>query len=373
MKDISDMKIIVIGTRGIPDFQGGVETHCEELYPRLVKLDCNVHLVRRSCYVPGNDKLTEYKGVKLSSLFTVRRLTIETLLHTFLAVLWARKQGTNILHVHAIGPAIFIPLARLLGLKVVFTHHGPDYDRAKWGPVAKFVLRVGERWGVKYANEIIVISQVIKQILEDKYNRHDSNLIFNGVSPAIFNSNTDFIESLGLKSRKYVFTLGRFVEEKGFDLLINAFNELKQDEYRLVIAGDADHEIPYTKNLKKLAEINKVVLPGFVKGEGLHQLFTHAGLFVLPSFHEGLPISLLEAMSFRLPVLVSDIPANKQVPLPADKYFKTGDKISLKNSLEKILQHPFEPVDYDMTPYDWDKIALQTEAVYRKVMNSHPK
>lgn len=364
------MRIIVIGTRGIPNFQGGVETHCEELYPRLVKLNCKVHLVRRSCYVPFNDDLTEYKGVRLTNLFTVRKITVETLIHTFLAVLWARKQGTDILHVHAIGPAIFIPLARLLGLKVVFTHHGPDYDRAKWGPVAKFVLRIGERWGTATANEVIVISDVIKDLLKQKYNRTDTNLIFNGVCPAIFSDNTEYIKSLGLKPRKYIFTLGRFVEEKGFDLLIKAFNGLNNNDFRLVIAGDADHEIPYTKHLKKLAEMNNVVLTGFVKGEQLRQLFTNARLFVLPSFHEGLPISLLEAMSYRLPVLVSDIPANKQVFLPGNTYFTTGDERALTTGLDKILKQEFKSIDYDMTPYDWDKIALQTEAVYQKVLNS---
>ncbi len=361
------MKIVVIGTRGIPNIQGGVETHCEELYPHMVGLNYEIHLIRRTCYVPPDDNLTEYKGVQLHNVYTVRKITTETILHTFLAVLWARKHGTDILHIHAIGPAIFTPFARLLGLKVVFTHHGPDYDRAKWGPVAKFVLKVGERLGTAFANEIIVISEVIKDLLEKKYKRYDTNLVFNGVNPPVFSNKMDFIESLGLKPRKYVFTLGRFVEEKGFDFLIKAFNELNQNEYRLVIAGDADHEIPYTKQLKRLAGMNNVLLPGFLKGEELHQLFTYARLFVLPSFHEGLPISLLEAMSYRLPVLVSDIPANKQVSLPGNKYFITGDEKSLKSGLEKILQQKFEPVDYDMTPYDWYKIALQTDAIYRKV------
>lgn len=361
------MRIIVVGTRGIPNFQGGVETHCEELYPRLVNLNYQVHLVRRSCYVPPEDKLTEYKGVQLSNLFTVRKITIETLLHTFLAVIWARREGTDILHVHAIGPGIFIPFARLLGLKVVFTHHGPDYNRAKWGPFARFVLRMGERWGTAFANEVIVISEVIKELLEKKYHRTNTNLIFNGVSEAIFSEGTDYIKSLGLESRKYIFTLGRFVEEKGFDLLINAFSDLKQKEYRLVIAGDADHEIPYTKQLKKLAGQHNVILPGFVKGKELHQLFTHARLFVLPSFHEGLPISLLEAMSYKLPVLVSDIPANKQIMLPGQRYFISGSTESLITGLRGSLKQDFEEVVYDMSAYDWDKIAVQTALVYEKL------
>jgi glycosyltransferase involved in cell wall biosynthesis len=367
------MRIIIIGTRGIPNIQGGVETHCEELYPRLVRLVFDINLIRRSCYVDSQNDQTEYEGVKLTTIFTIRRQTLETLIHTFLAVVWARLKGTDILHIHAVGPAIFTPLARLLRMKVVFTHHGPDYERAKWGPFAKTVLRLGEKWGSKYANEIIVISEVIKDLLERKYNRKNTNLIYNGVPPPVLSGNTNYIETLNLKPRKFVFTLGRFVEEKGFDLLIQAFKDLDQNDFRLVLAGDADHEIPYSRNLKKLAGNSDVILTGFIKGEELQQLFANAALFVLPSFHEGLPISLLEAMSYRLPVLVSDIPANKQVLLPAFRYFRTGDKTSLKENLFRMLQQKFELVDYDMTPYNWEKIALQTAVVYEKVLKSRGK
>jgi glycosyltransferase involved in cell wall biosynthesis len=360
------MKIIVTGTRGIPNIQGGIETHCEELYPRLVKLGFEVSLLRRSCSVPVNDKLKEYKGIKLFTIFTIRKRTMETIIHTFLSVCWAKWHNADILQIHAVGPALLTPFARLLGLKVVFTHHGPDYDRAKWGPFAKFVLRLGERFGTKYANEVIVISEVIQNLILEKYNRNDSNLIYNGVSLPVIDSKCDYIESLGLKPRNYVFTLGRFVEEKGFDYLIRAFDNLNQDEYKLVIAGDADHEMPYAKQLKKLAKEKNVLLTGFVKGEELKQLFNNARIFVLPSFHEGLPISLLEAMSYRLPVLISDIPAHKQILLPDSKLFITGNEDSLTENLKQQLRQEFKPIDYDMSKYDWNHITLQTAEIYRK-------
>jgi glycosyltransferase involved in cell wall biosynthesis len=360
------MKIIVIGTRGIPNIQGGIETHCEELYPRLVNLGFDVSLLRRSCSVPLDDKLKEYKGVKLFTIFTIRIRTTETIIHTFLSVCWAKWNKADILHIHAVGPALLTPLAKLLGLKVVFTHHGPDYERAKWGPFAKHVLRLGEKFGTKYANEVIVISEVIQNLIVEKYNRKDSNLIYNGVSLPVIDNKSDYIERLGLKPRKYVFTLGRFVEEKGFDFLIRAFDDLKQTDYKLVIAGDADHEMPYTRQLKKLAKEKNVLLTGFVKGEELKQLFNNARLFVLPSFHEGLPISLLEAMSYKLPVLISDIPAHKQILLPDNKLFVTGNEASLTENLKQQLKQEFVPVDYDMSKYDWDQITLQTAEIYRR-------
>jgi len=305
--------------------------------------------------------------VKLVTLFTIKARTLETLVHTFLSVIWAKTHKADILHIHAVGPAIYVPFAKLLGLKVVFTHHGPDYDRAKWGPFAKSVLRLGERFGTRRADEVIVISEVIKELLETKYKRFNTNLIFNGFSIPAFSGDIDYLKTLGLEPRKYIFALGRFVEEKGFDLLINSFKDISHKDLRLVIAGKADHETSYSGMLRKLAVSNNVVLTGFVKGAQLQQLFNNARLFVLPSFHEGLPISLLEAMSYRLPVLVSDIPANKEIMIPGDRYFKTGDKISLKVKLEELLSQSYEPVNYDMSLYDWDNIAKETAKLYDRL------
>ncbi len=367
LKGISEMKVVVTGTRGIPGIQGGVETHCEELFPRMVNQGYDIILVRRSCYVESDNRPTEFKGIKLQDIYAPHQKSLEAIIHTFLAIIWAKTHKADIIHVHAIGPGIMIPFARFLGLKVVFTHHGPDYDRIKWGRLAKYVLKTGEKFAIKYANEVIVISSVIDDLVIQKYGRRNNHLVFNGVPDPSFSLKTDFIDSLGLKSRNYVFTLGRFVGEKGFDLLINTFKRLNRSEFKIVIAGDSDHETSYSKKLKDLARNNGVILTGFIKGEKLNQLFSHARLFVLPSYHEGLPISLLEAMSYSLPVLVSDIPANKQVGLDDSCYFATGNENSLLERLSYSLASDFHTVKYDMSPYNWDRIALQTNQVYQKL------
>ena len=359
------MKLVVTGTRGIPRVLGGVEMHCEELYPRIREMGQDVTIIRRSHYVTNTKGLKEYKGIKLKTLYAPHIKSFETIVHTFLAILWARKHKADILHIHAIGPAIMTSFARLLGLKVIFTHHGPDYNREKWSWIAKTVLKLGERIGTRNANEIIVISKVIQDTLVEKYNRRDTHLIFNGYSKPIFTKETAYIDSLGLVPRKYVFTLGRFVEEKAFDMLIRAFSRIKDTDYQLVIAGDADHNTSYAQQLKKLAGENNVVMTGFIKGEKLQELFSHAGLFVLPSSHEGLPISLLEAMSYKLPVVVSDIPANEQVALPRSNFFQSGNEDALVEKLEKKLSNGFELYEYDLDPYNWDEIAQMTNKLYQ--------
>ncbi len=368
------MKIVVIGTRGIPNIMGGVETHCEQLYPRLATMGHDVTVIRRSTYVAENNKISNYKGVKLIDLYTPRKKSFEAIIHTFLAVIKARRLNPDVLHVHAIGPAIMVPFARLLGMKVVMTNHGPDYDRDKWGKLAKFILKTGERFGSKFSNRVIVISQTIADIIARKYGRTDTDLIYNGVETPKKSKNTDYIKSLGLTPGKYIVALGRFVKEKGFHDLIEAYSRLGETDYRLVLAGDADHEDDYSRRLKQMSHETKgVVLTGFIRGEKLNQLMTNADLFVLPSYHEGLPIALLEALSYNLDVIVSDIPANKISCLVQTDFFKKGDVESLNERLRtKLMAHEAASDtsrEYDLSDYNWDHIAEQVSELYNQICN----
>lgn len=356
------MRIVVTGTRGIPDIQGGVETHCQELYPRLAAMGHDVTVIRRTPYIEENNRIKEYKGVKLLDIYAPRKKSLEAIVHTFLAVVAARRLRPDVLHIHAIGPSIMIPFARLLGMRTVMTNHGPDYDRQKWGGLARAALRTGERLGTRFANRVIVISRVIAGILRDNYGRTDGvDLIYNGVNTPTLSGHTDYIDSLGLKKRRYVVAVGRFVKEKGFHDLIEAFRPLASEGWKLAIAGDADHPDAYSEQLKESARRNGVVLTGFIRGEKMSQLMSNAALFALPSYHEGLPIVLLEAMSYGLDVAVSDIPANRLDILDKKDFFKTGNISDLTALLKRKLAAASTPRSYDLTAYNWDNIALQTE------------
>lgn len=362
------MKIVVTGTRGIPEIQGGVETHCQELYPRLAAMGHDITIIRRSSYIAENPPLKEYKGVKLVDVYAPRKKSIEAILHTFLAVIKAKRLKPDILHIHAIGPGLMVPFARMLGLNVVTTNHGPDYDRKKWGKIAGMALRTGEKFSARWSNQVIVISHVIAKILADKYRRTDTNLIYNGANPPDKSNNTDYIQSLGLTPQKYVVALGRFVEEKGFHDLIEAFSKLAPEGIKLAIAGDADHEDAYSRRLKEMAHQHNIVLTGFIRGEKMNQLMSNAALFCLPSYHEGLPIVLLEAMSYGLDVAVSDIPANRIPELLPTDFYPVGNTDALAKLLaEKLNNHTF-PRIYNMDNYNWDVIARQTERVYQKIL-----
>lgn len=368
-KNIPKKKVVVVGTRGIPGIMGGVETHCEELYPYIVKSGYDVTVVRRSCHIKESTPRIKYKGINLKDIYAPQKKSFEAIVHTFLGVLYAKRVKADILHIHAVGPALLAPFAKLLGLKVVVTHHGADYDRQKWNATAKFILKQGEKFGTKYSDKMIVISKSIEDDIRRKYAKTGMALIYNGVPEPVLTVKTDYITQLGLAPHKYVLALGRFVQEKGFDDLINAFSEIDNKGYKLVLAGDADHKTEYSVRLKDLAKEKGVVLTGFIKGKRLNEIMTHAGLFVLPSYHEGLPISLLEAMSYGKDVVVSNIPANSLVELSDSDFFAVGSIESLKEILKsKLAKELSVKRDYDMHLYDWDNIAAQTSALYKELL-----
>lgn len=364
-------KVVVTGTRGIPNVMGGVETHCEELFPLVAEKGFDVTVICRSNYL--KEEIPEWNGVKLVSVPSPKKKSFEAIIHTFRAVNTAKKLGADILHIHAIGPAMLAPYAKLRGMKVVVTHHGPDYDRDKWGFVAKAILKLGERLGCMFADDVIVISTVIKNLIARKYNRTKKvHLIYNGVPDADFTDFPDYFSELGIEPERYILGMCRFVPEKNLHHLVDAYANYKlrhpKSDVKLVLAGDTDFEDDYSINLKRMAKENGVVLTGFVKGKKLHSLLTHASCYVLPSSHEGLPISLLEAMSYNLPVIVSDIPANKEIHLPEEDYFHVGDVDQLSVKLDGVLSSGLSRrVTYDLAKYHWRQIAEQVCEVYKNL------
>lgn len=361
------MHVMVAGLRGFPNVQGGVETHSEHLYPRLVELGANVTVLVRS---PYQESESDWQGVQFKRLWCPKKQSLEAIIHTGLCVLYAGLKRPDVLHIHAVGPAIMAPLARLLGIKVVVTHHGPDYDREKWGALAKFILRLGERFGMRFANRRIVISEVIKQLVLDNHNK-SSDLIPNGVVLPRLGGATNYIAEQSLSAGKYILLVSRFVPEKRHLDLIRAFREAQLDGWKLVLAGNADHAGEYeSKVFNEIGSDPNIVCTGFVSGEDLRQLYAHAGVFVLPSSHEGLPIALLEALSFGLPCVASDIPANLCVGLSEQHYFPLGSVQKLAQRLRYFSERPNqedkdEIREWVRVNYDWDSIAKQTSDVYQ--------
>jgi glycosyltransferase involved in cell wall biosynthesis len=366
---------MVLGVRGIPNVQGGVETHAEQLYGRLAKLGCDVEVLVRAPFVGREHRV--FGKVRLRRIWAPRTQGLEALVHSVLGLAYAAIARPDILHIHAIGPAIVTPFARLLRLRVVVTNHGPDYERAKWGWFARTVLRTGERFGMRYSHARIAISRVIQELIRAKYGR-DSDLIPNGAVRAQRPAATDVVARYGLDPGRYFLQVSRIVPEKRQLDLIQAYAAARPAGWKLVLVGGAN-EGEYAREVTTAAASAGVVLTGFRSGKALAQLYAHAGAFILPSSHEGLPIAILEALSHGLPVLASDIAPNLEIGLDASSYFPLGDVATLAQRLSALAIAPEDEAAREARKrwvaqtFDWDRIARQTLRVYSRVLGQPPQ
>jgi glycosyltransferase involved in cell wall biosynthesis len=371
------VSIVALGTRGMPNVPGGIEGHASELYPRLHALGANVTVVGRNPYKPS-DAPSKWHGVTVRWIPAPKLQGVEALVHTFLGVLYAAVLRPDVVHIHAVGPSLFVPLAKLFGLKVVMTHHGQDYLREKWGLTGRAVLRLGERIGMSFADERIVISRSGLTLARDKYHRV-ATLIPNGIVNLQPADATSLLEKYQLAPHRYVIQVSRLEQEKRQLDLIKAFQAARLPNWKLLLVGGAQGSQRYANLVRaQCTEIGAIINTGFLPPAEVHQLLSHAGIFALPSSHEGLPISLLEAMSLGTPVLASDIPGNREVGLDEACYFHVGDTQTLASRLSELAQAT--PEDRAMigarlrlacNRFNWDTIAESTMQVMLRVAESH--
>lgn len=354
---------------------GGAELAVERLAVELTQLghDVTVYCRKGRRLTSG----TSYKGVNLISLPCILSQSAEALSHSlvaavFVSVMPKAKHGRpDIVHIHTTGPSIFAFLPRLFGLPVVVTVQGLDWKREKWGWAAKKVLKIGAWTSAKHASATIVVSKYLERYYRTAYAK-EAVYIPNGVEIKNRPNSTLYIESLGVKSKRYILFLARLVPEKNAHLLINSFKNTPC-ELNLIIAGDGSYTDQYVKKLQEMAQSDaRIIMTGGVYGENKEELLSNAALFVLPSSIEGLSLALLEAMSYGIYPLVSDIPENAEVVLPAGgSTFKNGDEqdltaklkaltddLSLLETKSKLL------IEKASTVYSWENIAQETEKVY---------
>ncbi|MDP2234456.1 MAG: glycosyltransferase family 4 protein, partial [Actinomycetota bacterium] len=302
------MRIAMIGQKGIPATWGGVERHVEEIARRLVEQGHEVTVYTRPNYTPHDTK--EHQGVRLVSLPTLRTKHLDAIVHCVLASLHSWGGRYDIVHYHAIGPALASPLARLRGYGVVATVHGQDFRRAKWGGIASSLLKAGEWCALNVAHATISVSERLAE--EYRCGGHENaHFIPNGVSVPE-GEDTSILDELGLAGTPYILFAGRVTPEKGAHYLIEAWSRTGRP-MPLVVAGDTSFTGEYIAEVQAAAAAEGVIFPGYVYGERLAALFRHATLFVLPSDLEGYPIVLLEAAAHGTPVLASDIPQNLEI------------------------------------------------------------
>ena len=372
------LSIAMFGQKRIPSREGGVEIVVEELCTRMVAQGHNVTCYNRGGHhVSGSEydskRLKEYKGIKLKTVPTIEKKGLAAVSSSFFAALCCAFGKYDVVHIHAEGPAFFCWLPKLFHKRVIVTVHGIDWQREKWksGFGSKFIHK-GEKNAVKYADEIIVLSKGVQDYFEKIYGRK-TVFIPNGVSNHIERKPQIIKNKFGLDKDEYILFLGRLVPEKGIKYLIEAFKQV-DTEKKLVIAGGSSDTSEFENEMKELAKEDKrIIFTGFVQGQDLEELYSNAYVYALPSDLEGMPLSLLEAMSYGNCCLVSDIPECAEVVEDKALIFKKADVKDLQSKLqdacdhsEKVDAHKKQAADFICSKYNWDEIVQATLKLYRR-------
>ena len=370
------MKIAMIGHKRIPSREGGVEIVVEELATRLVKDGYQVDVYNRKgknvqdkTVDKENNNLKEYKGVKIITIPTINKKGLDALVYSILATIRALFGHYDVIHYHAEGSCAMLWLPHLFGIRTVATIHGLDWQRSKWGGISSKYIKFGEKIASKYADEIIVLSKSVQKYFKDTYNR-DTNFIPNGVNKPTIREPEIIKKKYNLDKNSYILFLARIVPEKGLHYLIEAYKQIYTDK-KLVIAGGASHTNNYLKKIKEMVKDNSnIIMTGFVQGKELEELYSNCYLYCLPSDVEGMPLSLLEAMSYGCTCLVSDIKENIQVTGKYAIIFKKSDINDLTKKMKKIGEmHRLdkkEISEFILKKYNWDDVVKRTIILYKR-------
>lgn len=359
------MKIAMIGHKRIPGREGGVEVVVEELAVRMAALGHDVVVYNRKR--KGHELPKVYKKVKLVSIPTIEHKTADAVIYSFFASIVALFGRYDIIHYHAIGPSVFLLIPHFFGIRTIVTVHGLNYKTPKWkGFGAKFI-KLGEKIAAKYADEVIVLSKEQKNYFWERYKRK-TNFIPNGVTIQEKLLPNIIEKKYGLKKDGYILFLSRLVPGKGIEYLIRAYKEI-DTKLPLIIAGDAPFVGDFIKKIKDEAgQDSRIRFVGFVKGEELQEFYSNTKLFVFPSEAEGMPMCLLEAMSYNVPCLVSDIPENLEVGKKYCQTFKSCDTENLKSELVRCIASDLriddEERQYIEKHFDWSSVVEKTLRVY---------
>lgn len=365
----------MIGHKRVPSREGGVEVVVEELSVRLAQMGHHVTcLNRRGHHVAGEEYDAyvgkSYKGVRLLNVPTINRRGFAAATASFFGALIAAFGRYDVVHFHAEGPCAAMWIPKLFGKRCIATIHGLDHKRQKWGYFASRYIMKGERCAVKKADEIIVLSESAQQYFKETYGR-ETVLIPNGVNKPVRLEPDRIGEKYGLRKDEYILFLGRLVPEKGLEYLINAYKDLHTSK-KLVIAGGSSDTKEFEEKVKDMAASDdRIIFTGFVQGRVLSELLSNCYIYVLPSDLEGMPLTLLEAMSYGQCCLVSDIPECVGVIENKAVTFKKGNVQDLKSQMQALLANPEtveayrkEASSYVCGKYNWDDVARKTLKLY---------
>lgn len=361
------LRVAFIGGRGVGAYSG-IERYYEEVGSRLAAGGCEVVAYCRPRYAPPQ---AVFKGLVVRRVPTVRSKHFETFVHTVLSTFDVCLRRVDLVQFHALGSSPFAWLPRLFGKRTVVSVRGLDWQRGKWGAIARFYLRFCETTSMVCPNATAVVSRTLRDHFEARFKR-PVRYIPNGVARTELREARE-IRRFGLQPRAYFLYAGRLSPEKGLHIAIEAHRGL--EGVPLVLAGGSSYSEDYMAQLRAQGG-DRVLFTGFLTGAILEEMYSNALAFILPSRMEGLSVALLEAMAYGLPVIASDIPENRELVDECGGYlFPLDDAARLRAVLRGVVEAPAAAAevgararDRVRARFDWDRIAAETASFYREVM-----
>lgn len=355
------MKILVVGARGIPDVEGGAEKNAERLFPFVVKEGHDVSLMGLS----GRLKSSNYKGVTLVRAPGSNILNTDKILYYIYALGYFLKMRPDIVHFQGLGAAVFLFLYKALGAKTVVRYGSADYVIAKWGMIGRLGFRLSE-WQLRFADAVIAVGPALERRLLEKGIQDNVHVIPNAIDDPVLPSPPPQLPSV-----PYILAVGRVTPQKNYADLIRGFEHFQKQTNqtaKLLIVGGAERE-SYLQELMAMSPSN-VEFTGTLERSKLGHYYENATVFINSSTHEGCSNSVLEAVSYNAPVLLSDIPENRDLGLRDDQYFVPSDPAFLAAAMQRVFSGP---QGYRVPPsrfLTWDEVAQRTIGVYSSLFTS---
>lgn len=363
------MNIAIIGPKGVlpSEKAGGIEARVYEVSKRLVEMGHFVTVYARRRHMPGAPDFVE--GIRIKYMPTVYSKNLEAIIYTFFSTFHSLFGDYDIYDFHGVGPSTLAWMPRLLRprKRTFVTFHARDQFHQKWNWFGRLYLRFGEWASVHFPHYCMTVSHVLQVLCRDYY-KVQTIYVPNGARIQFVQSHMH-TDSFGLRQKEYFLTVGRLLPVKGIHHAINAFRQLDTDKH-LVIVGSGDKA--YIKELQELARgDHRIRFLGFQKGDALKELFAHAYALLQPSESEGLPLTVLEAMSYGTPTIVSNIEGNLEAIYNTGFVFENKSVEDLTKVLRYTLQHPEEVTTQGEearavieTQFSWDMIASHVESLY---------
>lgn len=368
------MKVCVIGPRKVPDHIGGIETVYTNLYPPLLKINRSVEitLLTRSKH---RETSYRYLGTTVIPLSADFGAGFENFLGSLKALFYAKRQvKPDIVHLHGIGPGVFAPIAKLLGFKVVTTHHSTDYDRPKWRWYARALLRTGEIFTCLFSDRVVCVSQALKDDIDARlpFRRKIRRTIPNAAPTVVNSGSSSVLGRLNLTTGSYLLCVGRIEETKRFDIAVKAYQASSLD-IPLVIVGDTQEDRDYAESL--VADTaSDIRLVGPIFGEELADLYRNCTLLVNASKMEGYCLVVAEAIMQGARILLSDIPVHREFGLDPASYFPVDDVAVLTDKLNAPDYNVYESHRgrSKLEAWNWDAAAFDYFSLYCELMKKEP-